>query len=232
MSLFGLTIQDVTSSFQSFSKFVSKPYLCGVFLDLEQCSCSGESQVSTQMLVTTDGKRTYINDNIAPGPRMWNLKGYILPYDAGIIDGMIDNASRDLSTLSLAKTVSAFIPAASSIAGSLSFMKFSEDILWRAYLNKNPVSFRDKDGRVWSSNLNKPVAIERLTITDDPAIQNRKVIEATIKELRILNSFDNAINFSAFPTPDGFNIDNLSDSIGTFTATAVTDPLSLFGGNQ
>jgi hypothetical protein len=154
---------------------LTKPLIGGVVpLDLESIELTAEAQVATQLLVDIDGDRKIVNDNIAPGPRTWTIRGSIFPYDAGISQGLTSIASGFTQMIG---------------QGSFGVNQMIANILWDIFENRKKTTWRDADGKIWNN-----VAIERLSITNDPGVQNRILMSATIKEIRIQSNINAIIS--------------------------------------
>ena len=200
-SAVGLVIPGLTA----LKSLLTKPLIGGVVpLDLESVEMTAEAQVATQLLVDIDGDRRIINDNIAPGPRTWTIRGSIFPYDAGFSN----------QAVSLLSGFSQMVGQ-----GSFSINQAISNILWDIFENRKETTWRDADGKIWD-----PVAIERLSITNDPAVQNRILISATIKQIRLQSNVDAIVsNF----TPSG-----LSNRASEPISSGVTGTSKLLSGQS
>lgn len=181
MAIFPDAIQNPLSNLASFAipgltalkSLLTKPLIGGLVpLDLDSVELTAEAQVATQLLVDIDGDRKIVNDNIAPGPRTWTIKGTIFPTDLGLtnIGGIA----------SIASNVSQMLGQ-----GSFGVNQMLSAILWDIFENRKQTTWRDASGKIWD-----PVAIERLSITSDPTVQNRVLVSMTIKEIRIQSNID------------------------------------------
>lgn len=55
----------------------SGPLKDGILIEAESYRETERADVSTQMILSVDGNKRYISDNIAVHPRTWNISGYI-----------------------------------------------------------------------------------------------------------------------------------------------------------
>ena len=68
---------------QLLRKLLTLPTLAYVPIHLESFINEKEAEVSTQLLISQAiGGKEFVTDNIAPGPRIWTIKGYLkgIPY--------------------------------------------------------------------------------------------------------------------------------------------------------
>lgn len=61
----------------------------GVVIKADMCKEVANSDVSYQLIMTSDGNKKWVTDNVAPQPRTWQISGYIiaLPIEMSAIYG-------------------------------------------------------------------------------------------------------------------------------------------------
>ena len=77
MSLINLITSNAAAALNLIKHWTQQPVLAGVRIEATRFERTIEADVSKHVLVDiTQGKKT-VNDNVAPGPRTWQIEGYI-----------------------------------------------------------------------------------------------------------------------------------------------------------
>ena len=140
---------------------------------------SAQSAISTQTLVSIDSSdinnpvtsKQYITDNVAPGPRTWQLSCFIKSDDP------------------LSAT---FTPVA--LLGLDTSTRKQRDDIWTFFYTRGLATFVDKDGAQWDY-----VAIEDIKFPADPLNQNTIPMIITLKQVNVLQITSTGLQSTAIP---------------------------------
>ena len=78
MSLANLIASNAAYAISIIQKFISSPVVGGVSIQTTRFDCIQESEVSRHVLINQQtGNLQNIHDNVAPGPRTWEIEGYV-----------------------------------------------------------------------------------------------------------------------------------------------------------
>jgi hypothetical protein len=150
VSLYNLIASNAALAISLIKQFVLNPVLAGVPIQCYRYLFDGEADVSKQVLVNLQQGKQNVSDNVAPGPHEWQLEGYV--------GGMPVELS------------SQFMPSIASM----------RDLLDKAYLSRDSVTFFDKYQRAWT------VMIVHFGYEIPPDTQNRLVVRLHLRELNSL----------------------------------------------
>ena len=110
------------SALRFLKNLLTLPYIAFVPIYPESFDTTRTAEVSTQLVISQSiGGKEFVTDNIAPGPRMWKIKGYIKGID--------------------------YIELSNWFMPSLMAQKL---IIDNAHTSRKPVAFRTTDGEVLS----------------------------------------------------------------------------------
>lgn len=150
-----------------------------------------QNQVSKMLLVDVSKGKTFINDNIAPQPRAWEITGYLFPLVPSVImiDQIVLQGIQDtLRAASDSRQLVDFRPIASSITAQFS----------QAFgVLGNSITGTIK------------VAIESITFSLDPAVQNKIPVKMKLQKVNTLTaSIPNGNDVLATPNGQENSIGN------------------------
>lgn len=173
------------------------------------------NQVSKMLLVDISKGKSFLNDNIAPMPRVWKLTGYLFPA-VPLIQAtdqiQLEYLKETLRTASRSRQLVQFKPVVTSVTA-----QFSQ--VYDALLNQKVT------GTI-------PVSILDITFSLDAEIQNKAPFTMTLQEMDTLSA---QLNFGSglVATPDGA-LNNAaapasSNALGN-TSNVVADPATYSAG--
>ena len=181
-----------------------------VFVRLEnfRYKLGAEAEVSTQVLIAVNADGTsnkqYITDNVAPGPRKWQIEGFITTSD-----------------------ISSAVFSAVNLTGFDSSISLQLEALWQAFYSRSTFLFQDADGRKYPN-----VAIVSLDFDKDPLTQNKVPINITLQEVNILTLSTNGVVTTAVPndpTNPATNPLNLANTLNAIIANPAIVLAQVFG---
>jgi hypothetical protein len=77
MSIASLIISDSSLALSLIKQWVGQPNLGGVPIKSTLCKCSMDAEVSRHVLINLSQQLQNVMDNVAPGPRTWEIEGTI-----------------------------------------------------------------------------------------------------------------------------------------------------------
>jgi len=77
MSLAQLIVNDAALALSIIKNYVGQPNVGGVPIRAVRCDCIMEAEVSRKVLINLSQQLQNVMDNVAPGPRMWEIEGTI-----------------------------------------------------------------------------------------------------------------------------------------------------------
>jgi hypothetical protein len=123
MSLLNVLSSNLSSVYALIKSYAMNPILAGVPIQTYQYRAHETAEVSKHVLVDLTGGKKFVNDNIAPGPHVWTLEGFI----GGLPIELIGRPE--------------LMPS----------LKFFRDMLETAYISRAPVQFVDADLFAWAN---------------------------------------------------------------------------------
>lgn len=212
--------------------YIDMPLLCGVRLETFRYKETLPSKVSQQMIIDFQSGKQLITDNIVPMPRIWTISAYIgsatianaLSGQAFSENGKDYNPLVELRNMSSQDAIT--IPGLEPTIFFMPSLKLQHDIIENAWKNFKLVWFQDK----YKAQI--PVAIENLDFESDPAIQNKLIINVTLKEVITYNNANtpNLVTGSATIANDITNPASTSVNIGGASAVPSSGPVQVYGG--
>ena len=142
-----------------------------ILLEVESHSQTGQAEVSERaVIVPGTGVKSYLNDNVAPGPWTWQLSGYI-PGDAAV------------------EPVNLFTP----------IVAMNRDFLRKAYKNGSRLIFKDCDQQVYENVVIQSLSIDTRGDCRNKApfsMTLKEIVElkASISDMTTLESLSEAKN--------------------------------------
>ncbi len=172
------------------------------------------NQASKMLLVDVSKGKTFLNDNIAPMPRVWEIEGFLFPlvsFTALTDQILLETVKDTLRAASDSRQLVQFKPVTTSIAS-----QFSQ--AFTSLVNQSVT------GTV-------PVVILSIEFDLDPTVQNKAPFRMTLQKIDTLSS-QTAIGASMSATPDG-NLTNPAAAPGSNvlgnTANSPADATNLPG---
>jgi hypothetical protein len=169
---------------------------------------SADAEVSTQVLIAVNADGTsnkqYITDNVAPGPRKWQIEGFV--------------TTSDLSSAAF---------SAVNLTGFDTTITLQVEALWQTFYSRSTFLFQDAEGKKYPN-----VAIVSLDFEKDPLTQNKVPISISLQEVNILTLNTNGIATTAVPndpTNPATNPLNLANTFNTIISNPSTILAQVFG---
>ena len=152
MGLINVLASNVSSVYALVKSYTMNPIVAGVPVQCYQFRATETAEVSKHVLVDLTGGKHFINDNIAPGPHVWALEGYVggLPIE---------------------------LVGRPEIMPSLRLMHY---MLETAYASRAPVAFMDADLAAWPTVAIEELQFEKDPLVQNREIVKITLRELTI----------------------------------------------------